>query len=339
MDGDDAEPALPPTVPFATRAVVDVLVLDTSTVAPGDRAEAFQSTVSSNCSSSLATFEDPSSLWADMHVVELGRTKVFTIDASGTVLRRTPKHSRAMDHCEVALALPMRTDNRMTWDREEQFFGPRDLILVDLSAPYEYGWRGSGASYAFHVDYADLGLPMDAVRVAAVRLRASPLYSLVRDHVVALTTQARRLEGSASAAHVGDGARELMRALIASVAGDDASAAETMHTSLEARVRAYVRAHLRSADLTPARIAAAHGISVRALYALYEQAGASLEQAIIRQRLAGARRDLARPELASTPIGDVARSWGFANPSFFAARFKAEFGVTPRQWRATPRPE
>jgi AraC-like DNA-binding protein len=317
----------------AQRGVVVVLVLDTASVPAADRAEAFQSTVSQNCSTSMATFADPGSLRAEMHVFDLGVAKVFNIEASGTTLRRTPRMSRAMNECSIALALPLRASNHMMWEREHRLFGPRDLILVDLSAPYVYGWPGDGASYAFHVDFDGLGLPMDTIRTAARELRTSPLYPLVRDHITRVTTEAHLLADSAAASHVGAASAELMHALIVSAAGDTRRLGEAMHASSAARVQAYVRHHLRDPDLGPARIAAANGMSVRALYKMYETLGQSLEQSIIQQRLRGAKAELSAPSRRHRSIAATARAWGFTNPSYFSQRFRQAFGVTPRQWR------
>ncbi len=121
-----------------------MLVLDTRSLPPRERAEAFQATVSGNCSASMASFEDPAAIEAKMTVFDFGRAKVFNIEASGTTLRRTPRIARASDESSIVLALPMRTDNHLMWAREGRVFGPRDLMLVDLSLPYVYGWRGGG---------------------------------------------------------------------------------------------------------------------------------------------------------------------------------------------------
>ena len=315
-----------------------MLVLDTATLRLAERADAFQATVSANCSTSMASFDDPADVQAEMHLHHLGPAKILTIDASGNTLRRTPRMTRDINECEIALALPVRTSNHMLWDREERLFGPRDMMLVDLSAPYVYGWRGQGASYAFHVDVERLDLPMDTIRAATRSLPASPLYPLVRGHVARLLVDAGRIADSAAATEVGSASVELMRALVVSAADDTRRLADALHTSLAARVQAYVRLHLRESDLTPQRIASANGLSVRALYGLYEELGVSLEQSIIRQRLEGARTDLSATRQRHPSIAATARAWGFTHPGFFSTRFRAAFGVTPRQWRAGIRP-
>lgn len=311
-----------------------MLVLDTAALAPGDRAEAYQSAVSANCTVSVATFEDAAALRAEMHVHDLGPAKVFNIESTGTMLRRTPRVARAMNECPIALALPLRSTNRLRRDDDDRFFGARDLILVDLSSPYVYDWTGDGASYAFHVEYDDLGLPMDVIRRAVRELRVSPLYPLVRDHMSRVMVEAAAIESSGSAYDVGRASVELMRALIVSAAGDDWRTREAMDATRLTRVREYVRLHLRDPDLSPARIAAEHGISVRSLYKLFESQDTSLEQLVIGQRLRGARDDLASPALRHKTIEAVARSWGFSNPAHFSHRFRNEFGTTPRSWRS-----
>ncbi|WP_165521721.1 helix-turn-helix domain-containing protein [Micromonospora zingiberis] len=312
-----------------------MLVLDTDSLSPRERAEAFQATVSGNCSASMASFEDPASIRARMTTYGFGRAKVFNIEASGTTLRRTPRIARASDESSIVLALPMRTDNHLSWAREDRMFGPRDLMLVDLSVPYVYGWTGTGASYALHVEVDHLGLPRDTIHRAARELRASPLYDLVRDHVARVTSQAGQLVDSGAAPEIGAASAELMRALVTSAAADGSRLREAMHSSTQARVQAYIRQHLRDPELTPARIAAANAMSLRALYKLYETLGQSLEQSIIEQRLQGARADLTAARPRYTSIAATARAWGFSNPSFFSSKFRELFGVTPRQMAST----
>jgi hypothetical protein len=37
------------------------------------------------------------------------------------------------------------------------------MLLVDLDAPYEYGWSGMGSSFAFQLEHDRLDRPMDLV--------------------------------------------------------------------------------------------------------------------------------------------------------------------------------
>lgn len=101
------------------------------------------------------------------------------------------------------------------------------------------------------------------------------------------------------------------------------------------QILGYVRRHLSDHDLTPERIAEAQHISVRHLYKVCEQNGISLEVWIIGQRLEAAKATLATGRGRQRTIATVAHAWGFANPSHFAKRFRASYGMTPTEWRTT----
>jgi AraC-like DNA-binding protein len=256
-----------------------------------------------------------------LHLYEFGPGRVFNVRATGNTLRRTPRIARGATEQVIALAIPVTGQNRLRWDREERILGPRDMLLVDMASPYEYGWHGRGSSYAFQVSFERLGLPMDTIRAAWPKLDASPLYPLVRDHILNLTTRAGDLSADPAASRLGAATVELMRAVIVSAADDERLGQETMATSLVPRILAYVGRHLSEEDLAPARIAAAHHISTRYLYKLLEKEHISLEQWIIERRLAGARTDLVSRTGRRRPIASVARAWGFSDPSFFSSRF------------------
>src|SRR3712207_4293543 len=150
-----------------------------------------------------------------MHAFDLGAAGVFTIEASATTLRRTPRMARAVDDAPIVLALPVRGRNHLVQDGEYREFGPDDLVLVDVASPFVHRWPDGGGSSALHVDVHELDLPGDAVRRAAKELRTSPLYALVRDHVARVTAAAGALDGSARA-HLGAASVQLVRALIVS---------------------------------------------------------------------------------------------------------------------------
>lgn len=75
---------------------------------------------------------------------------------------------------------------------------------------------------------------------------------------------------------------------------------------LFARITWYARRHLADPDLTPARIAAAHNISLRHLYKLFAKHHVSFEQWLIGERLESARRDLAAPANRHRSIAAIA---------------------------------
>ncbi|MCQ0006703.1 helix-turn-helix domain-containing protein [Actinomadura madurae] len=100
------------------------------------------------------------------------------------------------------------------------------------------------------------------------------------------------------------------------------------------RVHAYIDARLGDPGLTPGRIAAAHHISVRHLYTLFEAQGTSVAEWIRLRRLERVRADLLDPALRARPVSAIAARWGFPNAAHFNRVFRAVHGEPPGEFRA-----
>jgi AraC-like DNA-binding protein len=74
-------------------------------------------------------------------------------------------------------------------------------------------------------------------------------------------------------------------------------------------------------------------MSLRTLQTLFRAEGGTVTEWIRERRLAGARRDLRDPQRAEVPISQIAEAWGLPNPGHFSRMFRAEFGVSPREYR------
>ncbi|MEU3367507.1 helix-turn-helix transcriptional regulator [Streptomyces pseudogriseolus] len=88
------------------------------------------------------------------------------------------------------------------------------------------------------------------------------------------------------------------------------------------------------------RIAAAHGISVRHLYAVLARSGMCLGDHVRAQRLAECRCELAGPHGPGRwrTITAIGRRWGFVDAARFSEVFEQAYGMTPREWRGLHHP-
>ncbi|GAA3040264.1 AraC-type DNA-binding protein [Actinokineospora globicatena] len=306
--------------------------LDTTDLPAGGRVDAVHAAMA-HASAPCHVIHETGDVHVRLGVWDLGSTNVFTTHATGIRLLRTGKQAKQDARPVVALSVQQRADGRHEQFGRQRVVAPGDLMAVDLSAPYDFGWSGRGGAGCVHVPVDQLGLPVDVVRRAIPDLHRSPLYRLVTDHVTNLVATADRLAADPGASALDAVNIELARALLLSADRPDHPApTDTVLT----HVRTYVRRHLTDPDLTPAKIAAAHHISVRRLYALCAEAGFSLEQWIIEQRLTAAHADLANPAVSHT-IATTARRWGFRDTTHFARRFRARYGLTPTEWRQSTR--
>jgi AraC-like DNA-binding protein len=309
-------------------------VLDTADIPARERVDAIFSAMLEASAPCYVIHEDPDGdVHARMGGWDLGGANIFTNRASGIRLLRTAKQARQDVAPVVALSVQQLADGRHEQLSVRQVVAPGELMAVDLSAPYDYAWSGEGAAGCVQIPFERLGLPIDVVRRALGNLRASPLYGLFASHVAHLARDADRLCADAGAASLGAATIELARALLTSAAHSGRHAKGVLHEALLTRVRAYVRQHLTDPDLRPSTIAAAHNVSLRYLYKVCAQADFSLEQWIIGERLEGAREELTGPDGRRRTIAMIAQRWGFTDPTHFARRFRARYGVTPREWR------
>lgn len=310
------------------------VLLDTAALPHQDRAEAFYAAMMSASVPSRVEHEVPDGeVYARMDFWQLGAPDLFRSEGSGIRLVRTPKHVKIGAPERLALAVQVIGSGMFSQADVQQRVGTGELMLVDLTTPYDFAWRGVGASQAFQIDYADLGLSVETVRTAAQRLPSSPLYELVLHHLTVLPAVSDALQGTDAATMLGEATTRLVRALLTSAAEDTRYDVPAMTDVLFTRITWYARRHLADPELSPARVAAEHNISLRYLYKLFARHHLSFEQWLIAERLAGARRQLASPADRHRPIASIAAQWGFLDPGHFARRFRLAHGMTPQEWR------
>jgi AraC-like DNA-binding protein len=126
----------------------------------------------------------------------------------------------------------------------------------------------------------------------------------------------------------------LMRAL-ALDHGDRPSAAPA--PALLAQVKAHIERNLDDPALGPGPIAAAHFITPRYLHRLFQAEGCTVSEWIRHARLERCRRDLGDAALARETILAVATRWGMPDAAHFSRVFRAAYGCSPREFRATAR--
>jgi AraC-like DNA-binding protein len=313
-----------------------VVLLDTRTVASTDRLSAISAALEGTTAPCDVRYDDaPDRVFTRIEAWRLGDVDVWRNQASGMRMVRGSRHLRVDPDGRISIAVQEAGRSLISYDDADPDVraGTGGLICVDLTKPYDYAWRGLGSAFCISVPADQVGLPAHVVRTASRQLRTSPLYGLFQRHLLGLAHRTDAVTADPTATAVGSASVDLLRALLASAAHDARFARSTIAATLLVQVRAYVQQHLRDADLTPATVAQAHNISERHLFRICAAADFSLEQWIIGRRLVGAHDELARASNVMVPISSIARRWGFRDPAHFTRRFKAAYGLTPRDWR------
>jgi AraC family transcriptional activator of tynA and feaB len=160
------------------------------------------------------------------------------------------------------------------------------------------------------------------------------------DAVSSVWTQAAHLDASQSQ-RIADG---LVSMIAAAGAGREDASAEasaaiasregiaTSSSGLQ-RVKAFILENLPDESLSASSVAAANGLTARYINKLFEREGMSLMRWVWNQRLQAARAALARGQLDSHSIGNIAYAYGFKSASHFSHAFRRCFGHPPRAER------
>ncbi|GAA0572233.1 MULTISPECIES: helix-turn-helix domain-containing protein [Streptomyces] len=276
--------------------------------------------------------------------VSLGEVTLTSTSVPSLRNERTAAHIRRSDPELYHLRLTLSGESDVRHGDVEATVGARQLMLTSTSTPYlavcERG-RVDGMTITLHPSL----LPFPAAelnRLLGQRLSGrSGIGAMLADFLIRLAAESDHY-GPADAPRLGTVAVDLLNALLAHEldAGAEACAEnrltpESRRRALRLRIEEFVRQNLRSPGLTPASIAAAHHISLRYLYRLFEEQGHTVSAWIRAQRLERCRRDLADPALGDTPIHAIAARWGFSHAADFSRAFRGAYGIPPRDFRHT----
>ena len=120
-------------------------VLDTADLPAHERLEAVRAAMMYASAPCHVLHENPDGdVRARMEVWDFGAATIFTQRSTGIRLLRTAKLARQDEMPVVALAVQHRVDGRIEQHGRQRVVAPGELLVVDVSAPYDYAWSGDG---------------------------------------------------------------------------------------------------------------------------------------------------------------------------------------------------
>lgn len=162
----------------------------------------------------------------------------------------------------------------------------------------------------------------------------SPLGGVLADHMRALHERIERLS-LAEAVSLADGTVSLIAACVGPHADRPDSVGTALDSALLFQIRRYIESDIRSAKLTADALCGRFALSRAALYRLFEPFG-GVAKYIRKRRLYHSLLEITSAANAHRLISEIAFDLGFTNESDFSRAFRAAYGVTPREARATP---
>lgn len=316
-------------------------LVDTSDHPARDQADYWRHLISSAFGPFHVRPRRPGAFAARLSGRTLGPVEAGDVHAPAHAVRRSARQiARDTRECyKLGLVLSGSCVLRQNGRRTEAGVG--DVVFYDLTRPVDIRFD---AHHIFTVVIPHGAVPLPPERLAAFggtllgasgrtgRLVASFLGALAENTEENLGGTDEP-SGEPYARHLGGAVVELVTGAAGEWLGEPPSAS-AQHAEMLRAIQEWIEERLHDPALSPAAIAAAHHISVRQLYRVFQPAGTTVARYVRARRLENCRRELGDPFLGTQRIGAIANRWGLPDAAAFSRAFRAAYGQTPTAYRA-----
>ncbi|MGY1604207.1 helix-turn-helix domain-containing protein [Geodermatophilus sp. SYSU D00815] len=304
--------------------------VSTSTVDAGERLAFWEHYNAEALVGLTCSTYQPEGLVARQLNLDVGGVRVADIAGNAHVIERAPGLVRARPKDATFITLLLEGEAFFYHPGGCHTLAAGDVIVYETDTPYLFGFPTAMRQvlvdvprplFREHCGAVDLRTPLrvagdgPGVRGATARALRQALLGLVADPVVAR-------DG------VGDQLLDLVQ-VMASGQQSPGSASRLL------AAKAWITEHLQEPGLCTDAVARALGVTPRHLNRAFATEGTTVAQYIKGRRLDCARVDLEAASMADYRIADIASRWGFASQAHFTQLFRARFGRTPSEVRAS----
>lgn len=210
-----------------------------------------------------------------------------------------------------------------------------DMVIYDASRPFCWSFPAGFCQLVMRIPCSRLKfrLAMPNSYTAQRVVCSEGLGRVACDYLMSIFREAEAID-VATTRRLTDGALDLIAAAFTSQAGKPAGPRTNVQALHLNQAYTYIGEHIRDPELSPGGVAGALGISVRYLHHLFKSQGTSVNHYILRKRLSHCAQSLEPSSGADASISAIAFSWGFNSAVHFCRAFRAEFGMSAREYRA-----
>jgi AraC-like DNA-binding protein len=267
---------------------------------------------------------------------QLATLGLSRVTASPQWVRRTQaKIARATEDYFI-VSIQTKGRGKIVQDGRVAELSPGDFALYDSTRPYELIFEEPFQQHVLQLPGAVLRGRLRNTHMLTARKVCGDRGAghLMIGMINALAEDIDTLEAGSVAA-IAESVENILVAGLCSLPG----AADPVVSQLTAyhrdQIKTYVLRHLRDPRLSINAIAAHLRLSPSTIYRAFASEPISLNAWIWNQRLDGAKRDLCDPALAGRTITEIAFGWGFNDTAHFSRLFRARFGCSARELRAS----
>lgn len=284
--------------------------------------------------------EDESMFSGELSVIELPRMGIskFTADAV-----RTVRHAKTAVDEDLAIIFPTFKNEDFGHLGVEGTVKPGEIVILNASENYWTTISDNSSNITVKInralmqdrvpfidrtygrkEVANSGFVPLIAQLAAQALAAGPLLD---------DQQLRRLD---------ENILDLMCLMLEtpSCASPRESCRESLLSVTFNRGLDFITANFRDSELTPEDLATALRVSTRYVHKVFQAHGTTFGKEVLMARLAESDRLLkggVSGRFKPSSMADIAYASGFSSQSYFSARFKDHYGVTPSEFRSAGR--
>ncbi|MEW5660143.1 helix-turn-helix domain-containing protein [Streptomyces cinereoruber] len=313
-------------------------VFDSNALPVHERIEAWVEAAASSFVPTHLSFPEETAFEARVKTTDLGAVRLSALSYVGMRSRRTPALIRRSDPEYYQVTLTRTGRHAFDQLRRHSLIPVGHFVVHDTSHPFEgiiLPDRPRAESLMLQLPRRLMPLPERQVaRLVAEPIPGQGVGRLLAQFLLTVAEEGAGY-GARDRVRLAGATVDLVAAMLAHrLERDGDLPPESRQQVLFLRVSAYIQEHLGDPDLGPARIAAAHHISVRHLHRVFRQHSTTVAEFVRARRLDKCRRDLADPFLREVPVHAVAARWGFVQPAAFSRLFRTSTGLTPTEYRA-----
>ena len=263
---------------------------------------------------------------------------VATVECDPCEVGRTALDIARDDSNELLLSLQFAGKMILVQDGREAVNDRGSFVLLDTRRPYTQIFQTRTKAMVLKIPREALEARLGRVApLTAHTMEAeNPITGLASGFLSMLPKRLDTLDGPVGVT-IAEQALDLVALAFSTETQQSGSSLSSSRATTLLRLKSVIESRLHEPDLRPAAVSAETGISVRYANALLSAEGTSIERCILDRRLERCRRALEDRRQAHRTIGEIAFAWGFSDLSHFGRRFKAEFGVSPGEYRRQKR--
>jgi len=267
---------------------------------------------------------------------QLATLGLSTVTASAQHVRRTPvKIARATEDYFI-VSIQTKGRGKIVQDGRVAELSPGDFALYDSTRPYELIFDEPFQQHVLQLPGAVLRGRLRQTETLTARKVCGDRGAghLMIGMINTLAADIDTLEVGSVAA-IAESVENILVAGLCSLPGAADPAISQMTAYHRDQIKAFVLRHLRDPQLSVNAIAAHLKLSPSTIYRAFAGEPISLNAWIWNQRLDGAKREICDPAHAGRTITEIAFGWGFNDAAHFSRMFRARFGCSARDLRAS----